>query len=144
MHLRWQFIATVLGISSRIKDAGSENQQEECMDDDIHTWLRRAHNEKKHGPPTWSKLVEAIGDDIGGQDPAYAMKIADDHPISECKHAEQSQAYTDVCFALSEQHNVDEAEAAVTALGPPQATEDNPGKNILLTISEHMLCMLVS
>ena len=88
---RWQFIATVLGISSRIKDAGSENTKEECMDDDIHTWLRRAHNEKKHGPPTWRKLVEAIADNIGGQDPAYAEKIAKEHP-SECT-AESSQAY---------------------------------------------------
>ena len=40
----------VLGISSRIKDATSQNLQEQCMDNDIHTWLQRAHNEKKHGP----------------------------------------------------------------------------------------------
>ena len=70
----------VLGISSRIKDATSQNQQEECMDDDIRTWLRRAHNEKKHGPPIWKKLVEAIADHIGGQDPAYAEDIAKEHP----------------------------------------------------------------
>ena len=99
------------------------------MDDDIGTWLKRAHNEKKHGPPTWRKLVEAIADDIGGQDPAYAEEIAKEHP-SECEYSRTTsslQMY--VGFYFSEQsQNVDDAEAAVTAL--LQATE---GKNIICT-----------
>ena len=129
---RWQFIAPVLGIDSGIQDAGSKNKQEQCMDDDIHTWLRRAHNEKKHSPPTWRKLVEAIADNIGGNNPAYAEEIAKEHP-SECEYSRTTsslQMY--VGFYSSEQRatpqNVDNAEAAVTAL--PQATE---GKNIICT-----------
>ena len=118
----------VLGISSRIKDATSQNLQEQCMDNDIHTWLRRAHNEKKHGPPTWKRLVEAIADNIGGKNPAYAEEIAKERPIaSECKYtAEQSQT----CFALSEQQ----------VPAPPHL-----GKNIvLLMCSFQGICVKIS
>ena len=121
----------VLGIASRIRDATSENQQEQCMDDDIHTWLRRAHDEKKHGPPTWKKLVEAIADPIGGQDPAYAEDIAKEHP-SEYKYSRTiSSLQVRVGFYSSEQRANVESDAEATVTAPRQTTENDPGKNII-------------
>ena len=79
---RWQFIVDVLGIRSGIRNALNPNQQQQCMNDDIHTWLQGAHNTKKCGHQTWRKLVEAIQSPVGGNNPRYAKEIADAHPIA--------------------------------------------------------------
>ena len=35
---------------------------------------------EKFRKPTWERLVEAVKDDTGGNNPALAQKIAKDHP----------------------------------------------------------------
>ena len=35
---------------------------------------------KRFGKPTWRRLVEAVEDKVGGNNPALAQKIAGDHP----------------------------------------------------------------
>lgn len=35
---------------------------------------------KKFGKPTWRKLVEAVEDKVGGDNPALAQTIAEEHP----------------------------------------------------------------
>ena len=35
---------------------------------------------ERFGEPTWRRLVEAVKDKVGGNNPALAQKIARDHP----------------------------------------------------------------
>ena len=35
---------------------------------------------EKFGMPTWKRLVEAVGDKMGGNNPALALTIAKEHP----------------------------------------------------------------
>ena len=37
---------------------------------------------EKFGKPTWKRLVEAVEDKVGGNNPALAQKIAKDHSSS--------------------------------------------------------------
>ena len=80
---RWQFIALALGLrpaqAETIKST-HRGDVEASMDDAILIWLRRAHNENKHGPPTWRKLVQAITAKTGGNNNALARAIAKAHP----------------------------------------------------------------
>ena len=41
---------------------------------------------KKFGKPTWKRLVEAVEDDVGGNNCALARTIARDHPGEPGKH----------------------------------------------------------
>ena len=43
-------------------------------------WLRQSYNIEKYGPPTWRKLVEAVGSPTGGNNRALAKGIASRHP----------------------------------------------------------------
>ena len=45
----------------------------------IVAWLKQSYNMKKHGHPSWKKLVEAVASEAGGQNPALARKIAAAH-----------------------------------------------------------------
>lgn len=80
---RWQYVANALGLrpaETKTISSTYQGNPEKCMDDAILVWLRRAHNEKKFGPPTWKRLVQAIAARAGGNNTALAMKIAKDHP----------------------------------------------------------------
>lgn len=80
---RWQFVAGAMGLRpSQIRtiEATHPGNIEACMDDAISQWLRRTHNETKHGPPTWRKLVQAIAAKAGGSNAALAGRIAESHP----------------------------------------------------------------
>lgn len=80
---RWKFVAGALGIRpSQIQtiETTHRGNPEECMDDAIIQWLRRSHNETKHGPPTWRKLVQVIAARAGGENVALASTIAKSHP----------------------------------------------------------------
>ena len=45
----------------------------------ILMWLQQNYDVRKHGPPTWRNLVEAVDDPAGGNNHALAMSIADKH-----------------------------------------------------------------
>ena len=40
----------------------------------------------KFGKPTWRRLVEAVEDKVGGNNPALAENIAREHPAAPGKH----------------------------------------------------------
>ncbi len=46
------------------------------------TWLRQEYSIERHGPPTWQRLVEAVGSPSGGSNYALAMDIASRHCTS--------------------------------------------------------------
>ena len=50
----------------------------------LKTWLRHCYNTKKHGPPTWRRLVEAVDSPAGGNDHALAKDIASLHSTGTC------------------------------------------------------------
>ena len=41
----------------------------------LKLWLKKLYNIDKFGEPSWHLLAEAVGDSIGGQDPALAKKL---------------------------------------------------------------------
>ena len=41
---------------------------------------------ERFGKPTWRRLVEAVEDPVGGNDPALALTIARDHPCTPGNH----------------------------------------------------------
>ena len=45
----------------------------------ILEWLKMSYDTKKHGLPTWRRIVEAVGAGYGGKNPALAAKIAKSH-----------------------------------------------------------------
>ena len=44
------------------------------------TWLRQVYDVKRHGPPSWRKLLECIGSPSGGANLALAKRLAPLHP----------------------------------------------------------------
>lgn len=46
-----------------------------CLTEVIREWLRKNHDMKKHGPPSWRVLVKAVM----GLDNRLAYKIASEH-----------------------------------------------------------------
>ena len=80
---RWRYLAGALGVKpgqTSTIEASNRGAVERCMEESLLVWLRRAHNEKKRGPPSWRALVKAIAASAGGNNPASAMKLAAAHP----------------------------------------------------------------
>ena len=51
----------------------------DCFREVLEQWLKKCYNAQKHGPPTWRKLVEAVANNNGGDNPALAETIAKTH-----------------------------------------------------------------
>ena len=72
-----------LGIALRLPPAEldtvdvDESRSARALSSVLRVWLRQNYDTKKHGPPTWQKLVEAV-DKLG--DRALAKDIAAEHP----------------------------------------------------------------
>ena len=45
-------------------------------------WLRQQYNVKRHGYPTWRRLVEAVNSKAGGSNPTLAAEIAKKHTVT--------------------------------------------------------------
>ena len=50
------------------------------LEDVLLLWLNQKDDEKKHGPPTWRMLVEAVSKETGGDNHELAKQIAVNHP----------------------------------------------------------------
>ena len=46
----------------------------------ILRWLRQRYKVERFGHPTWKRLVEAVDNPIGANNPALALEIAAKHP----------------------------------------------------------------
>ena len=51
------------------------------LEDVLLLWLNRQYDVKKHGPPTWRMLVEAVDKKDGGNNHDLAKEIASNHQI---------------------------------------------------------------
>ena len=45
----------------------------------VKLWLEQRYNVRRHGPPTWRRLVEAVAHPGGGGNIQLARRIADNH-----------------------------------------------------------------
>ena len=50
------------------------------LEDVLLLWLNQKYDKKKHGPPTWRMLVEAVSKKSGGNNHELAKLIALNHP----------------------------------------------------------------
>ena len=55
------------------------NDIDQAFTEIILKWLQQNYDVRKHGPPTWRNLVEAVDDPAGGNNHALAMRVADKH-----------------------------------------------------------------
>lgn len=72
-----------LGLALRLRPhdldrVRQENHQsiQDALRDVLLLWLRKAYDVDKYGPPTWEKLMEAVGKESGGNNRALAEEIA--------------------------------------------------------------------
>ena len=54
-------------------------QAEECLEASLKEWLRKAYDTAQHGVPSWERLVAAVANPVGGDNPALAENIAKRH-----------------------------------------------------------------
>ena len=79
-----------LALGLKLSDAKTiastcHDNPKECLRTMLEKWLNRSYNTQKHGLPTWRKLVGAVANDNGGDNPALAEKIAKNH---KCKYSQ--------------------------------------------------------
>ena len=71
-------------LALRVPDADTignkwRDDPKDCLREILKQWLKKCYDTQKHGPPTWRKLVEAVANDYGGDNPALAETIALKH-----------------------------------------------------------------
>ena len=86
---RWQDMCFALGLHRLEGEIAAmyPGNPKGCLREVIVRWLRKVHNVNRYGPPTWKTLVKAVGDEAGGENPALAERIANNHKgkIVQCK-----------------------------------------------------------
>lgn len=81
INSRYFELGIALGLPlSELKIIQEESKTTRAFSRVIEAWLKQNYNTKKHGPPTWRKLVEAVDSPAGGNDHALAKAIASEHP----------------------------------------------------------------
>ena len=69
-----------LKITDLRKIRGEHSSESDALEDVLLLWLNREYDVKKHGPPTWRMLVEAVDRKSGGDNHELAKEIASNHP----------------------------------------------------------------
>ena len=59
----------------------------DALEDVLLLWLNQKYDKKKHGPPTWRMLVEAVSKESGGDNHELAKQIALNHPAGSSVQA---------------------------------------------------------
>lgn len=70
------------GEMDALKTGSGASQQviDQAFSDVILKWLRQRYDVTRFGLPTWKRLVEAVKDPVGANNPALAVEIAAKHP----------------------------------------------------------------
>ena len=78
MAYRWRKIGLALRLDpdllNRIR--GNHTDVEDCLEDVLTNWLKKAYDVTRFGAPSWKLLVEAVAHRAGGNDRALAERIA--------------------------------------------------------------------
>ena len=87
MAHRWYDIGLALGIrNSTMESIKSKGQGDvhELLRNMVIEWLKMNYNVDRFGPPTWRRIVEAVGEISGGKNPALADKLAKKYKGKPC------------------------------------------------------------
>ena len=79
---RWKSLGTALRIRPAEMDTISaihHNDPTECLRDVLFGWLQQRYDTKRFGQPSWRMLCKAVHKRVGGDNPALARKIAEEH-----------------------------------------------------------------
>lgn len=81
---RWYHIAKCLKLLPSVVDKIrlETSDHRKAMARIIDKWLQLDYDVKRHGPPTWRVLVEAVAAPEGGNDTVLAEQIARKHPVT--------------------------------------------------------------
>lgn len=79
---QWRNIGMCFGLYPKLDTIQADNSDvTNRMGAVVEHWLKRNYNTDKFGEPTWRKLVEVVGDPIGGNDANHARELAKQHPL---------------------------------------------------------------
>ena len=76
---KWRPLGLALRLKSAVLDTIYSNHPTECLRDMLLAWLKQQYDINTFGRPSWSMLCTAISKPAGGNDPALARKIAENH-----------------------------------------------------------------
>lgn len=82
LEAQWKFIGSALGLKPdnlNMIESRRCNDPSACLNDTVDDWLKQNYDVQRFGPPTWQKVVEVVGDEAAGRNPALAKKIASEH-----------------------------------------------------------------
>ena len=74
----WNNIGLAVGLKNSTLESISQehSNNSEKLKAVIVLWLKRSDNVDRLGPPTWRRIVEVVGADIGGKNNALANALA--------------------------------------------------------------------
>ena len=78
---KWKALGTALRIRPSKLDVIEKDNKEaaECLRYTILEYVKMCYDVKKHGEPTWQKIVKAVQHQSGGNNRALALSIAKEH-----------------------------------------------------------------
>lgn len=84
--------------ASKLDEIEADNKKEaaECLSCTILEYLRMCYNVKKHGEPSWQKIVQAVQHQSGGNNRALALSIAKDHLLAGKRSSIIDSTYMDM------------------------------------------------
>ncbi len=82
---KWKAIGTALRIKRNKLvelEITHKGDVQDCLADTVAEYVRMCYDIKKHGEPTWLKIIKAVEHSAGGNNRACAVAIAKDHLIT--------------------------------------------------------------
>lgn len=79
---KWKAIGTALRIKRNKLDElelKHKGDVHDCLADTVAEYVHMCYDTKKHGEPTWQKIVSAVEHLAGGNNRAQAIAIAKEH-----------------------------------------------------------------
>ena len=80
----WESLGTALRITpTELGTLSSKNlpDPKKCLRGVLLAWLQQRYDTKKFGQPSWRMLCKAVHKPVGGNNPALARKIAEEHSV---------------------------------------------------------------
>ena len=76
----WESLGTALRITpAELDNISSMSPLKKCLRGVLLAWLQQRYDTKRFGQPSWRKLCQAVHKPAGGNNPALARKIAEEH-----------------------------------------------------------------
>ena len=86
---KWKAIGTALRIRrNKLDEFESKGDVQDCLANTVAEYVRMGYDTKKHGEPTWLKIIKAVEHSAGGNNKAHAIAIAKDH-LLQCEIFQQ-------------------------------------------------------